>query len=536
MSKFFRDIIRGTRWALITLTAIAVFEAILTLFFIWCSKNLIDMATDKRHGDILFFSIILVFLMLLQIILRSWRLWLRNVTEVKLTAKMQGLVYNFLIYVRWRTFQLLHSGDILARIVRDTEEVSKGLVVSFPLLVSSIFQLSGALWMLLTLSPALALFLGLGMPLLILLSRLYYMRVRNYAHRIKEAEKDIVVFTEESLLNQLVVRVFGWQTNCLSYLSLLHGELHRRIEKKARISLFTNSVMQLAFGGGYACTFLWSVYGLTKGNLSFGMVAAYLQLVSRIQCPLFDLMGLFPVLISVRTSFERLVQLTEYKQENRMKQILFSDNLRLFANNIRFSYMACSSYILDGFSLLAESGEMIAIMGKSGKGKTTFFRLLLGLEKPEHGELLIECLHQRIKITEETRSNFAYVPQGQSLFSGTIRQNLLIGNENANDTNLIYALETAAASFVLDLPLKLDTVVGEGGTGLSEGQAQRIALARALLCPGKILLLDEATSALDFSTEKKILHRLKERIDNRIILVITHNSDVADCCDKIVYI
>lgn len=149
---------------------------------------------------------------------------------------------------------------------------------------------------------------------------------------------------------------------------------------------------------------------------------------------------------------------------------------------------------------------------------------------------MIECLHQRIKITEETRSNFAYVPQGQSLFSGTIRQNLLIGNENANDTNLIYALETAAASFVLDLPLKLDTVVGEGGTGLSEGQAQRIALARALLCPGKILLLDEATSALDFSTEKKILHRLKERIDNRIILVITHNSDVADCCDKIVYI
>ena len=536
MSKLFTDITRGVRLALIVLTVIALADVLAALSFVWCSKSLIDMATGKCDGDILFFSILLVLLILLQIIFRSWGIWLRNITEIRLTCKVQSVVYNHLMYVRWNTFQFIHSGDMMARIIRDTEELSKSLVVSLPLFVSSIFQLLGALWILFTLSSSLAIFLGLGMPLLILFSKIYYMKIRIYVHGVKEAEKNVVVFVEESLMNQLVVRSFVWQSNCLLHLRSLHSHLQGRVEKKNNVSLYTNIVMQLAFGAGYVGTFLWSVYGLSRENLSFGTVAAYLQLASRIQRPLFDLMGLFSVFISAKACCERLSQLLEYKRENIAEQVFLTARLHLFVNDVKFAYASNGSYIFDGFSLSAKSGEMIAIMGQSGAGKTTLFRLLLGLERPESGEVLLECLNQKVKVTEESRSNFAYVPQGSSLFSGTIRQNLLIGNENASEDDLIYALETASALFVLNFSLKLDTVVGEGGIGLSEGQAQRIALARAILCPGKILLLDESTSALDLDTEQKILHRLKERINDRIILFITHHHSVADCCDKIIYI
>jgi len=204
----------------------------------------------------------------------------------------------------------------------------------------------------------------------------------------------------------------------------------------------------------------------------------------------------------------------------------------LKTENLTFSYTSDAEPVLSGFSMVVEPGTMVALMGETGVGKTTLLRLLLALVKPDSGRIVLEDETGQVDVSERTRSNFVYVPQGGSLFSGTIRENLLLGDPGANEQELTRALEIASANFVFQLPQGLDTVLGENGTGLSQGQAQRVAIARALLRPGKILLLDEATSALDSRTARTFLQNLKNEAGNRAILLITHQDWVADFCDR----
>lgn len=207
--------------------------------------------------------------------------------------------------------------------------------------------------------------------------------------------------------------------------------------------------------------------------------------------------------------------------------------MTLHVENIAYSYNDDNKPVISDFSLDAGPGEMIAVMGETGTGKTTLIRLILALIEPQKGVILIRNEEKTIKVSPDTRSNFVYVPQGNTLFSGTIRSNLLVGNPDAGEDMLVKVLEVASAGFVLGLPEGLDTVLGVGGSGVSEGQAQRIAIARSLLRPGGILLLDEATSALDIETEKTFLANLKKHIGDRTVLFITHHIEVANYCDRI---
>ena len=233
---------------------------------------------------------------------------------------------------------------------------------------------------------------------------------------------------------------------------------------------------------------------------------------------------------------ERLESLTLFEKEDIREKHFLDGAISLRIEDVSFSYDTGAVPVLNCFSLVARVGEMIAVMGETGAGKTTLLRLLLALIKPDSGTITIADERRSVSVSEATRSNFVYVPQGNSLFSGSIRDNLLVGDETASDDTMRKALEAASASFVFDFPAGLDTVVGEGSTGLSEGQAQRIAIARSLLRPGKILLLDEATSALDSQTEKNFLRHLKENTRDKIVLFITHHHDVATQCDAVVKI
>ena len=283
--------------------------------------------------------------------------------------------------------------------------------------------------------------------------------------------------------------------------------------------------------GGYITAFLWSAYGLASKTVTFGMVTAYLQLVNRIQRPLFDLMRLLPSIVSAKTAIERLIFLTGFKLEENEEKILLEGNVTLRIENLTFAYSKEAKPVLSDFSMVVKPGTMVAVMGETGVGKTTLLRLLLALIKPDSGSIVIEDETQSVVVSESTRSNFVYVPQGGSLFSGTIRDNLLLGNALADDDELKRVLHIASAQFVLDLPNGLDTILGENGSGLSEGQAQRVAIARSLLRPGKILLLDEATSALDSETEHSFLTNLKKEIGDRTVLFITHHAEIASFCD-----
>lgn|SRR5690554_172421 len=534
--QFLRFTSKGFKSGIGLITFIGLSEVASSLAFVWFSKTIIDVATGEREGNLLQYSIILVTLVVFQILLRLWDIRLRRMTEVRMANSIRLNVFSRLLYTRWQELSTLHSGDMLTRIIKDTDDVINVIVTTFPLAISAGVQFIGALVILFILDPILALILGIGMPLLALFGRLYYTKMRKYTVEVKESESLITSMMEESLLNQIIIRTFERQENELNRLEKLQSKLHRSVHKRTNISVVANLLMGSTFSGGYITAFIWSAYGLAKKTVSFGTVTAYLQLVNRIQRPLFDLIRLLPSIVSAKTAVERLIYLTGFKLEDIKEKIVLNGKITLKFENVTFAYTPESKPVLSDFSMIVKPGTMVAVMGETGVGKTTLLRLLLALIKPDSGKITISDGNEDVTISERTRANFVYVPQGNSLFSGTIRDNLLMGDLSAADDELKRVLKIAVAEFVFDLPEGLDTVLGENGSGLSEGQAQRIAIARSLLRPGKVLLFDEATSALDNDTEREFLKNLKSEISDRTVLFITHQREVASFCEHTYYL
>ena len=529
--QFLRYTSKGFRSRIVMIILIGLAEVAFTLAFVWFSKIIIDTATGVQQGDLLYYSIIMVVLVTLQILFSVWDIRLRRMAEVRMGNSIRYNVFSRLLYTNWQELTTMHSGDMLTRIIKDTDDVINVMVTALPLAISATTQFAGALVILYILDPMLALILGIGMPLLAVFSKLYYTHMRKYTLEVKESESMITSMVEESLMNQIVIRTFERQENELNRLNRLQSKLHQSVHKRTNVSIYANLMMGITFNGAYITAFLWSAYGLASKTLSFGMVTAYLQLVNRIQRPLFDLIRLLPSIVSAKTAIERLIYLTGFKLEESEDKILLQGNVTLKIENLTFAYSAQAKPVLSDFSMVVKPGMMVALMGETGVGKTTLLRLLLALIKPDSGSIVIEDESESIVASERTRSNFVYVPQGGSLFSGTIRENLLLGNAEAADDELTRVLYIASAEFVFDLPNGLDTILGENGAGLSEGQAQRVAIARSLLRPGKILLLDEATSALDSQTERTFLKNLKKEIGDRTVLFITHHAEIASFCD-----
>jgi ABC-type multidrug transport system fused ATPase/permease subunit len=517
------------RFGIILLIGLA--EVAFSLLFVWFSKTIIDIATGERTGDLLPYSFLLVLLVILQILFRACDIRMRRMTEVRLANSVRYRTFSRLLYTRWQDLATLHSGDVLTRMIKDTDDLVNLLVTSFPLVFVAVAQFSGALVILYLLDPWLALTLGVGMPLLALLGKFYYRHMRKYTKEVKEHESTITSMLEESLQNQVVIRTFERQEDELSRLEHIQTKLHQSIENRTKVSIFANVVMGISFNGGYITAFLWSVYGLARRSVGFGTVTAFLQLVNRIQRPLFDLIRLLPSFISARTAIDRLIYLTGFSLEDARDGILLEGDVTLRIDRVTFTYSPTSEPVLSDFSMMVKPGTMVAVSGETGVGKTTLLRLLLGLVAPASGSMILSSPLQSVAISERTRSNFVYVPQGGSLFSGTIRENLLLGDPQASEAALTRVLQIASAGFVFTLPDGLDTRLSEGGAGLSEGQAQRIAIARALLRPGRILLFDEATSALDPETARNFLHNLKKELGSRSVIFITHQPEVASFCD-----
>lgn len=529
--QFLRYTSKGFRGRIALIILIGLAEVAFSLAFVWYSKLIIDTATGVREGELLSYAILLVILIILQILFRLFDIRMRRMTEVRMGNAIRYSVFSHLLYTRWQELSSMHSGDMITRIIKDTDDVIEMMVTAIPLTIVATTQFAGAVVLLYILDPILALILGVGMPLLGIFSKLYYTHMRKYSLEVKESESMITSMVGESLLNQVVIRSFEQQENQLNRLDKLQSKLHESVHKRTNVSIFANLMMGLTFNGGYITAFLWSTYGLAKDTVTFGMVTAYLQLVSRIQRPLFNLIRLLPSIVSAKTAVERLIFLTGFKLEDNENKILLESNVTLKIENLTFAYSEDTNPVLSDFSMVVKPGTMVAVMGETGVGKTTLLRLLLALIKPDSGNITIEDESQVATVSESTRSNFVYVPQGGSLFSGTIRENLLLGNEEADDDELSRVLHIASAEFVFELPDGLDTVLGENGSGLSEGQAQRVAIARSLLRPGKILLLDEATSALDNETEHRFLKNLKSEIGDRTVLFITHHAEIASYCD-----
>lgn len=434
----------------------------------------------------------------------------------------------------------LHSGDITSRMSKDIETVSTVTTDVIPLMIVTGCQLIGAFLLMQSMDKRLAWALLLVTPVMLLFGKLISRQLRQMTLDIRQDESRIQMRIQEGMEQNAVLRALGSEGWLAERLDSLQIQLKGNMMRRARFVAAMRVVMGAVFGLGYMIAFIWGGLQLRNGIITVGVLTSFLQLVGQIQNPILTLMNMVPQLIQAAASIDRLEEL-ESEQGHVLDNDKTSEPLRLqdhermgvVITDASFCYASGDRNILNHFSHDFNPASKTALMGPTGIGKTTLFRLMLALVKLDEGNLYIYNNKVKEVVSEATRHHFVFVPQGNTLMSGSIRYNLLLAKPDATDEELKDVLHTATADFVFDLPNGIDTELGERGSGLSEGQAQRIAIARGLLRPGAILLLDEISASLDEQTEQLLYQRLFAKYPDKTMIFITHRPNVSSLCDNI---
>ena len=525
---------RDFRMPIACCALVGVMHAGVALLFVYVCKHLIDVATGVSGDSLNAFIVWLALCLAAQLLLSVIRSRLASRTEIRLRNELHRKLFTSLMESRWTGRNALHTGDMLNRLEEDVATVSDALCRTVPAVFITLAQLAGALWFLSLLDVRLAGILVFIMPVALLLSKSYVRKMRRMSRDIRDTDSRIQSHLQENLQHRILIRTLEYTMQSIQRLTALQLSLQGKVMQRTDFSIFSRSMVQIGFMAGYAVAFLWGVFGLRDGTVTFGMMAAFLQLVAQIQRPMVDLSRQIPAFIRVVTSTERIAELADLPQEKQGSPIHLDGDTGVRIEHVSYTYPDGDRKVLDDFTHDFRPGSLTAIVGETGVGKSTLIKLVLALFQPDDGTITFYNGRQTAAASPLTRCNLSYVPQGNTLLSGTIRDNLLMGNPRATETDLRSALHTAAADFVLALPHGLDTVCGEQGIGLSEGQAQRIAIARGLLRPGGILLLDEPTSSLDSETEKILLERLSYHLQGKTLILITHRETIAQLCHSVV--
>ena len=532
--KWLWAVSKGFRLPVVFCALTGALNVSVSLCFVFVCKHLIDIATGISDDALGTYIGWMASCMLLQLLLSVVRSRLTNRAEIKLRNALHNRLFVHLMKSCWNGRETFHTGDMLNRIEADTVSVTDAVCRTVPSVFVTFVQLVGALYFLSMLDIRLTGILVFIMPVALLFSKSYVRKMRRMSREIRETDSRIQSHLQENLQHRIIVRTLEHTGNAVEKLSGLQSFLQGQVFRRTDFSVFSRSMVQVGFMTGYAVAFLWGVFGLRDGTVTFGMMAAFLQLVSQIQRPMVDLSRQIPAFIRVFTATERLAELTSLPLEPQGSPVRLDGSLGVRISHVSFSYQGNSRQILNDFTYDFRPGSLTAIVGETGVGKSTLIKLILALIRPDEGEITVYNGNEEVAVSPQTRCNLSYVPQGNTLFSGTIRDNLLIGNQQATEEDMRQALHTAVADFVFSLPAGLDTVCGEQGTGLSEGQAQRIAIARGLLRPGNVLLLDEPSSALDSQTERELLERLSAEVNGKTVVLITHREKIAGLCSEVV--
>ncbi|MCR2807407.1 ABC transporter ATP-binding protein [Paenibacillus soyae] len=440
----------------------------------------------------------------------------------------------------WKALNNYPNGDIQTRLVSDVGSVVDGWTNTVPTIIAMIFQLIAAFGTLWYFDPTLAIYAFLLGPVSILFSWLIGRKLKRMQLQVQASESNYRSYLTESVRHILIIKTFENQRRNLDQVQSLQQQKLFWVLKRNLFNALVNTVITLGYRAGFFIAFIIGASRLARGTVSFGTFTAFLQLVAYVQGPMEGLSRTLPMIISSLASAERLREMEQLPNEDDRRQVEHSPSqttapiASVDFDRVSYGYDP-NQPVLRNISFTIQSGEIISIVGTSGEGKTTLLRLLLALITPQEGQSYIRTTAgEALPIGADTRAYFSYVPQGNTLFSGTIRDNLIMGYPSATDDELREAARSACAlDFIEKLPLGFETVIGENGIGLSEGQAQRIAIARALLRPAPILLLDEATSALDLDTEMEVLKRIKQLSPHRTCIAITHRLSVIDICDQV---
>ena len=504
----------------------------LDFFFVWCTKLCIDIATGQSNRFTLsFVAFLLISTILLQIILSFAGRWVRAVLGVQAQNRMQKTIFTHILMSEWSSIEKFHSGDILNRIEKDVTDIVTFVTESLPSLITTIVQFSGAFIFLFILDRTLACVVVVLLPFFIIISRIYVNEMHRLTRSIRQTDSHIQSIIQESIQHRTVVKALQQSQLLLSRLSLVQDDLSQQVRQKTKYSSISSTIVNLGFAAGYLFAFLWGVHGLHNHSITYGALIAFIQLVGQIQNPTRNLTRYIPIFISTLTASERLLQLMDMPSETTTHNLMLHGPLGIRLSQVDYNYNE-NVPIFQHFSYDFAPGSSTIIMGETGAGKSTLVRLLLALFQPQKGSIEIYNNNQHLGVDTSTRTNFSYVPQGNTLYSGTIRHNLHLSDPSATTEQMVRALHLACADFVFELPDNIDTYCGEQGFGLSEGQAQRVCLARAFLRPGPILLLDEATSALDIQTETQILQNIQQFFSDRTLIIVSHHEHVASFCTQ----
>lgn len=503
------------------------------------SKYVFDVVLGRAFSKFAPVAACYVGIQVLNIVCRAISERIAAKVEVKVDQEIRADVYNRIMETDWESMSDFHSGDLLNRVDNDVSSVSSCVIGWLPTFVTRSLQFVGSLVIIVYYDVTLAMLALLSAPMTMFVSRFLTRRMRKHNQKMREISSEVMTFNEESFRNLQMIKAFG--------LTDLYGEKLRNVQQKYRESklefnqfaVYTNTMMSL-MGTVVSCVCLgWSIYRLWGGYISYGTMVLFLQLSSMLGNSFQAIARLVPSLISATTAARRVMAVVCLPKEKRLSESQAEElrtmdhGITVEGKEIEFSYKNGRD-VFDKADFVAKPGEVIAVVGTSGEGKTTLLRLLLGVVYIQEGELNVSTDNYKVPISAATRALFSYVPQDNTLFAGTVAENLRLMKPDATDEELDEVLKIACAyHFVHRRPEGLYAPVKEHGGGFSEGQIQRLSIARAMLSDAPVLLLDEATSALDAETEQRVIENMMASKKNRTCIVTTHRSSMVQISDRV---
>lgn len=522
---------RGNRLQAVLNALIGVADVVLSLAQVWAVKHAIDVASGADTGSIYWAVGIMAALILGNFAINISGVWVRNILGIRAQNRMQQQMLNRIMQSEWHSKAHHHSGDILNRLEIDVSNVVTFLTETIPNTLSVLMMFIGAFFCLFAMDKTLAVILVAIIPLFLAVSKIYMRQMRRLTREVRDSDSRVQAVMQETIQHRMVIKTLEAGKDMVQRLENTQAKLRENVVRRTSFSIFSNFIINFGFALGYLIAFLWAAIRMSAGTLTFGGMTAFLQLVNKIQSPARNLTKLAPAFVSVFTAAERLMELAAEPLEEQGEPITVGAPCGIRLENVTYKYEDGTKDVISNLSFDFRPGSCTAILGETGAGKTTLVRMLLALMKPKEGRIVLYNDMEEHTLSPRMRCNFVYVPQGNTLMSGTIRENLRLGKPSATDEEMKEALLMSCADFVFSLPDGLSTKCGEQGGGLSEGQAQRIAIARALLRDKHIMVFDEATSALDGDTECRLLRNILDN-NSRTVIFITHRPAVLQYCNE----
>lgn len=522
---------------MILLVVLNAVYGISSVFFAKFSKSIIDGATQAKDFNIVIkFALCMLFLVAFQMILNITKNSLSERCSARLEMILKKYILDLVIKKDYQCVTSYHTGDLQNRMFNDVTLVANGFTTIIPESAYFGAKLLSSLIYLIVIDKIFALIFVIGGFTIFFITRILRKTLKKLHKKVQETEGKTRSFIQEILTNLLVIKAFAVDEKVNETTDELQNDNFKARMTKRNFSICANVGLGSIFSIGTVFAIAFGAYGILFKSMTYGTVTAIIQLVNQVQSPFVSLSGIMPKYYNTIASAERLMELDDLPDEKEInKNEIDKDDVYRALKSIEFENITFSfdrDLILDNTSLSINKGDFVAIMGISGIGKSTLLKLLLGVFNVNSGSIYLNTDNSKIFIDKNTRKLFSYVPQGNMLISGTIKDNITFINPKATDDEIAKAIEISCAKqFIDELPLGIETVIGEKGMGLSEGQVQRLAIARSLLANAPVLLLDEATSALDEQTEKQFLTNLKT-LDNITCIIVSHKKAALDICNK----